>query len=70
MGLAGQCRRFPQVVTKAGSDWCGEHSPAIETPPPAAQTVVLPVVEAMTEGLDKPRKRGRPPKVKDDQAPA
>ena len=22
----GQCRRFPQAVTKSGADWCGEHT--------------------------------------------
>jgi hypothetical protein len=68
MGLAGQCRRFPQVITKAGSDWCGEHSPAL--------TAGLPILDMMTEGLDKPKdagdypkKRGRRPRIDHEATP-
>jgi len=63
MGLAGQCRRYPQVITKAGSDWCGEHTVVM---------IQVPIVDMMTTGLDKPaepKRRGRPPKVQNEATP-
>lgn len=62
----GQCRRFPQIVTKHQADWCGEFS--------AAQPVVEPI-EPLPQGSETlgwpsppveeaPRRRGRPPKAK------
>lgn len=48
-GHYGACKRFPNVVAKPASDWCGEYA--------NRETIALPVVE-MTE----PKKRGRPSK--------
>lgn len=62
LGTAGQCHRYPQTVTKSPREWCGEHFPA--------PTVRIPVLDIMTEGLDKPteasdipKKRGRPRRI-------
>jgi len=55
--ILGQCRRFPQIVTKHHSDWCGEFRPSGMPP----MTPDAPPPEA-------PKRRGRPPKTKTEAA--
>ena len=42
--MLGACKRYPTVVNKAPSDWCGEHIPCVYEP-----TIKYELVEADVE---------------------
>lgn len=63
--VIGQCRRFPSIVNKHHTDWCGEFSSVVqrEKALDKAQSAV-PAANVTIEPQAK--RRGRPPKPRPD----
>jgi hypothetical protein len=55
--VIGTCKRFPTIVNKHQSDWCGEHDQRAPVAMPSRMDGDLPPIVELTA------RRGRPPKV-------
>ena len=62
--VIGQCRRYPAIVNKHHTDWCGEWASVAQRD--RAMDQAQDTAPAVTVNLEPPKRRGRPPKPRLD----
>ena len=66
--ILGLCRRFPTYQNRSPQEWCGEFfAKAVAELPPEPTGDFLPLAYTEVNKL-KPKRMGRPPKVKTEEA--